>query len=110
MIMVSITAFRSVFLARDSRASGNKARPWCSSAVARFRKNSNLVEDHDLPPFHAIPVSTTPSVRTFIRGSRLEDGLETYDRTSCYELSRRSSSIMVTQDVSWEEEVSSGGG
>lgn len=104
--MVSITAFRSVFVTQASRSSGDKARPWYSSTVARLRKTRKPTEDHDLETFPAIPAGTMTGMRTFIRGSRLGVGPETYDELTGFEPSKRTGrEVVVTQDVSWEEEV-----
>ena len=64
VIMVSLTAFRSVFVAETS-----KARPWYSSSVAKmrvWRKASGA--GHDLEDLPAVPPATLMGMRTFIGG------------------------------------------
>ena len=38
VIMVSLTAFRSLFVTAESKSSRINCRPWYSSSVARLRK------------------------------------------------------------------------
>ena len=70
--MVSVTAFRSVFVSEVSKASRKKAIPWYSSTVAKLRRrNKELEEEHKLEGLPAIPSATLSGMRTFIRGSQL---------------------------------------
>ena len=72
--MISLTAFRSVFVASESsRARREEAkRPWYSSTVAAIRRNkmqrrSDEVATQGLP---SIPSATLTGMRTFIQGGR----------------------------------------
>lgn len=66
-IMVSLMAFRSVFVAKASKASDRKARPWYSSSVARMRVERKASEaGGDLQDLPAVPPATMTGMRTFI--------------------------------------------
>lgn len=70
VLMVSITAFRTIFVSNTSKANRERvARPWYSSTVerlrARKRPNSDDPVTQNLP---AIPSATMTGMRTFIAG------------------------------------------
>ena len=102
VIMVSLTAFRSLFVAEGSRRSEEKrGRAWYSSSVARLRrgKRSDGAE-RDLESLPKIPGASLTGMRTFIRGPQPD--LE-YEMLSDYKPTRNSDrGVYVTEDVSWQ--------
>lgn len=103
VIMVSFTAFRTVFASQRSEARERKARPWYSSTVAKLRRHKTSSENHNLENLPSIPSATMSGMRTFIRGCRLE---EAYDDLTGYEPSKRiSGQVLVIRDLSWGAEV-----
>ncbi len=103
VMMVSLTAFRSVFASQGPEARWRKARPWYSSTVAKLRRHKASLEGHNLESLPAIPTATMSGMRTFIRGSRLG---EAHDELSGYELSKNVlSQVLVVQDVSLKPEA-----
>ena len=108
--MVSITAFRSVFVAHGARVSKNKEilnrRTSYSESGKRARKES---KDADLESLPKATAGVVTGIRTVVRGSRLEDGERAYGELrggggGCEKGKERE--VVVTKDVSWEEEVS----
>ena len=68
--MVSLTAFRSLFVTTKRQAAAIKVRPWYSSQTLRLRatKRGKLGSGgHEKLP--SIPSATITGIRTFIRGS-----------------------------------------
>lgn len=69
--MVSLTAFRSVFVGAKSTSAQKEAvkKPWYSSAIVRNRNKRNADEEicHELPK---IPSATLSGMRTMINGGR----------------------------------------
>lgn len=80
VIMVSLTALRSLFVTAESKSSRTNCRPWYSSSVARLRKirKTSASENHTegLP---AIPGATLTGMRTFIARSYRRSELESLD-------------------------------
>ena len=76
--MVSITAFRSFFVAERSRARARRYRQWYSTPSWKVftgsssRSQPNRGEEEELQTLPHIPSATLTGVRTFIR----RDGLE----------------------------------
>lgn len=105
VIMVSVTAFRSVFASQRSEARDRKARAWYSSTVAKLRRQKASSENYDLEDLPSIPSATMSGMRTFIRGSQLGSGPEAYDELAGCEPSKSvAGQVMITRDVSWEAE------
>ena len=90
-MMVSLTAFRSVFASQGSEARERNARPWYSSTVAKLRRHKASSEDHNLEALPSIPSATLSGMRTLIRGSRLGDRPEAYADLTGYKPSKRDS-------------------
>ena len=71
--LVSMTAFRSLFVSEKRKCQSNNVRPWYSSTVARLRAHRKYepricdFNRHNLP---TIPSATLTGIRTFIQGSR----------------------------------------
>ena len=85
VIMVSLTAFRSVFASQESKDRKRKTRPWYSSTVARLRRHKASSPRYNLEELPAIPSATISGMRTFIRGSRLGNISETNEDLIGYE-------------------------
>ena len=80
VIMVSLTAFRSLFVTAESKASRSKFRPWYSSSVARLRKErKNPVSGHNVEGLPAVPRATLTGMRTIIAGPHRHSEPETLD-------------------------------
>ena len=68
--MVSVTAFRSIFLSEPVKAGRKKPTPWYSSTVAGLRRRKKFSEElRNLEGLPTIPSATLSGMRTFIRGS-----------------------------------------
>ena len=103
VIMVSLTAFRSVFASQGPEARRRKARPWYSSTIAKLRRHKASSEGHNLGDLPVIPTATMSGMRTFIRGSRFGGGPEAHDELSGYESSKNLvSQVLVLEGVSLE--------
>ena len=101
VIMVSLTAFRSLFVTADSKASKSKFRPWYSSSVARVRKGrKNSVSGHNMEGLPAVPRATLTGLRTFIAGPHRHSEPETLDWDKLEELKplRNSDRVIDTTD------------
>ena len=105
--MVSLTAFRSLFVSTGQGAPVKKARPWYSSQARKLRgakgENSPNGGHKELP---SIPGATMTGIRTFIRGNR---GVSTIDSETGQEHSgafapRNRDHIIVTDVVSFESQ------
>lgn len=104
--MVSLTAFRSLFVS-TGQAPNKKARPWYSSQARKLRgaKGGSLPNGgHEELP--SIPGATMTGIRTFIRGNR---GVSTIDSETGQEHSealapRNWDHIIVTDVVSFESQ------
>ena len=72
--MISITAFRSVFVASESpRARRERAKkPWYSNTVAAIRRSKNQrgSDEEAIQGLPSIPSATLTGMRTFIQGGR----------------------------------------
>lgn len=69
--MISLTAFRSVFIASELKGKIRKRNPWHSLRLEKLRaKQDNNGLDAELGVLPAIPSATLSGIRTFIRGSR----------------------------------------
>lgn len=79
VIMVSLTAFRSVFASQGSENKERKARPWYSSTVAKLRRHKASSVRYNLEDLPSIPSATMSGMRTFIRDGELGGGPETYE-------------------------------
>ena len=78
VIMVSLTAFRSVFVTAGSKASRSKFRPWCSSFVARLKNGMKTsLSGHNMEGLPAAPKATSTGMRTFIVGPHHHSQRET---------------------------------
>ena len=75
--MFSFTAFRSLFVTTSQEAVARKAKPWYSSTPRKLRgiKGARLQNEgpEKLP---SIPSATMTGIRTFIRGSRRGNTLD----------------------------------
>ena len=104
VIMVSLTAFRSLFVTAESKASRSKFRPWYSSSVARLRKGRKTsVSGHIMEGLPAVPRATTTGMRTFIVGPHRHSEPETLDWDKFEEhksLRNSDQEIDTTDDVS----------
>ena len=72
--MISLTAFRSVFVASESsraRREGPK-KPWYSSTVAAIKRNKarQPSDEEAIQELPRIPSATLTGMRTFIQGGR----------------------------------------
>ncbi|KAI9792801.1 MAG: hypothetical protein M1816_001533 [Peltula sp. TS41687] len=71
VLMVSFTAFRSIFMAESSKNRDKEAKPWYSTRqrILRLRRKaaSDEQSENSLP---AIPGATLTGMRTFIRGGQ----------------------------------------
>ena len=106
IFMVSITAFRSLFVYEKSKVSRPKRKSWYSSPRVFFggaKKESFPNEDCNEWP--SIPSATLTGMRTLIRGghsvSRIDSTVETDDRKSIL-LQDQDQQIRVTQGLSTE--------
>lgn len=72
VLMVSVTAFRTIFVSNISKANRERAaRPWYSSTVERLRARKKPdSDDPEMQHFPAIPPATMTGMRTFIAGGR----------------------------------------
>ena len=74
VIMISLTAFRSVYVSSQaSRAYKELAnKPWYSSTVAAIRRKRALHQKDEeyIPGLPTIPSATLTGIRTFIQGGR----------------------------------------
>lgn len=72
--MISLTAFRSVFVASESSRSRREGakKPWYSSTVAAMKRNkARQPSDEDaIQELPRIPSATLTGMRTFIQGGR----------------------------------------
>ena len=104
VIMVSFTAFRSLFVTAESKASRSKFRPWYSSSVARLRKGRKTsVSGHIMEGLPAVPRATMTGMRTFIVGPHRHSEPETLDWDKLEEhkpLRNSDQEIDTTDDVS----------
>ena len=67
IIMVSLTAFRSLFVTAEIKSSRTKFGPWYSSSVARLRKvRKPPASGYHTEGLPAIPTATLTGMRTFI--------------------------------------------
>lgn len=106
VMMVSLTAFRSVFASHGPVARARKARRWYSSTVAKLRRHKASSDGYDLESLPKIPTATLSGIRTFIRSSRLGGRSEAYDELSGYEPWKDvKSQVLVVQDVSLKPEA-----
>ena len=106
VMMVSLTAFRSVFASQGPVAKARKARPWYSSTVAKLRRHKASPDGHNLESLPEIPTATMSGMRTFIRSSRLGEGPEAHGEMSGYEPSKDLvSQVLVVECVSLEPEA-----
>ena len=68
-IMVSLTAFRSLFVTAKSKASRSKFRPWYSSSVVRLKNGRKTSPSgHNMEGLPTAPKATSTGMRTFIVG------------------------------------------
>lgn len=106
--MVSLTAFRSLFVSTARQAVAKKAKPWYSTQTLRLRANKRGKlgsGGHEKLP--SIPSATMTGMRTFIRGSR---GISSLDSVGGYEHSdgtplRDQDQIIVTNVLSSEMQM-----
>ena len=74
VIMVSITAFRSIYVSSQTcRARKERAKkPWYSSPVAAIRRKRalNQKDEEFVPGLPTVPSATLTGMRTFIQGGR----------------------------------------
>ena len=74
VIMISLTAFRSVFVASESsRARRERAKkPWYSSTIAAIRRSKTQrgSDEEAIQGLPSIPSATLTGMRTFIQGGR----------------------------------------
>ena len=74
VIMISLTAFRSVYVSsQSSRARRERAnKPWYSSTVAAIRRKRifNQKDEESTAGLPTIPSATLTGMRTFIQGGR----------------------------------------
>ena len=87
--MISLTAFRSVFVASESsRARKESAKkPWYSSTVAAIKRNKarQASDEEAIQELPQIPSATLTGMRTFIQGGRHKQSHQTTGFTSTYE-------------------------
>lgn len=72
--MVSLTAFRSVFISTDSAASPRQAKPWHPLRIGRIggQQRDNVL-DANAGRLPSIPSATLTGMRTFIQGDSCQD-------------------------------------
>lgn len=99
ILMVSITAFRTIFVINATKANQERvARPWYSSTVERLRgrRQPNL-GDPEVGRLPTIPPAAMTSIRTFNAGGKDVtegcDGMFSYERRVQEFVSEKSSSI-----------------
>ncbi len=70
--MISLTGFRSVFIADRTQARNNNAKPRYSSTFKKLRsRKTPKSDDYDMEQrFPAIPSATLSGMRTFIQGGK----------------------------------------
>lgn len=89
MIMVSLTAFRSVFTSQGYEGRKRKPRPWYSSTVAKLRRHKASSIPYNLEDLPPIPSATLSGMRTLIRDGWLGGGPETNEDLTGYESAKR---------------------
>lgn len=104
VIMVSLTAFRSLFVTAERKSRRTKFGLWHSSPVARLRKvRKTPVSSHDKEGLPAIPRATLTGMRTFIARPYHHSEPETLDWDKLEEhgpLRDRDQGTYTTDDVS----------
>jgi hypothetical protein len=72
--MISMTAFRSIFVANPSdRLRKNQAKPWQASISRIIRRQKRQVHDDQELEDLTIPSATLTGMKSFIRGHQLEN-------------------------------------
>ncbi|MCJ1307352.1 hypothetical protein MMC25_000998 [Agyrium rufum] len=106
VMMISLTAFRSVFAANASRASreknqspGYKSSPW-----RKLRSSTKASKESDQPQnLPTIPSATMTGMRTFIRGGKRASTMDTEagfnENGEDFLLDGRNEKILVTHEV-----------
>lgn len=88
--MVSLTAFRSVFISGESKENLKKPKPWHSLRLRRPRtKQHNDLLDENSNHLPTIPSATLSGMRTFIQGGRKSRTLDS-DASSLHQQTPKS--------------------